>query len=284
MDCLLTSSINPSTTVTIEIGCLTNSGGVCTSFKSMLINPTKTAVAGSQDQWRIGIKTRDDSSVDLDTATVIAGIIESVQVQGTVEPYITMTISGVANGGSACSDTTNPGPGLDSTATFVNLGGLAAGQRNLSAQDITINTNGSFGYTLTATSSGRFIDPQTGVFLNDANGGNGLAGNDATNGTNPSPVAITVNIPTFGIHSCSKSGAPAPTVPTGWGTGGAASNKFANPWNQVGTVNGFYGLLSYTSAPSASSITTVEYGATVSSTTPAGIYTTILTYVATASF
>jgi hypothetical protein len=287
MDCTLNASgIAANTTVSVLIGCSTQSSGVCTAFNPRLINPVKTTQAsGTADLWKIGIKTQDSSSVDLDKATIVAGVIESVQVQGTIEPYMTMTIAGVANGASACSDTTNPGAGLNSTATFVNLGSLSSGQRNISAQTIQIDTNGSYGYTLTATSSGHFINPASGIFLPDANtgnGGNGLFLNDATNGTNPSPAAITTGTPAFGIHPCATSGSPTPSVPSGWGTGGGASNKFSNPWNN--TVNGFYALLSSTTAPSAASITTVEYGAAVSSTTPAGIYTTVFTYVATASF
>lgn len=285
MDCTLNGSgVASNTVVTIEIGCLTNTSGACTSFKSMLINPVKTTTAaGSADQWKIGIKTRDNNSVDLDNSTVIAGIVESVQVQGTVEPYMTMTIAGAS--GSVCSDTTNT-TGLTPTATFVNLGGLNSSQTNISAQTITIDTNGSFGYKLTATSSGHFINPASGIFLPDANTGNnglGLAGNDAVNGTDPNPAAITTGTPAFGIHPCG-SGTTVPTIPTGWGSGGGASNKYANPWNSVGTLNGYYALLSSTAVPSASSITTIEYAATASPTTPAGIYTTVFTYVATASF
>lgn len=284
MDCTLSGAIGTNVTVTIEIGCLTNTSGTCTSFKSMLINPTKGVnAAGDAAQWKIGIKTKDNNSVDLDSSTVIAGIVESVQVQGTVEPYMTMTIAGTS--GTVCSDSTNTA-GLSPTATFVNLGGLSSGQRNISAQTIQIDTNGSFGYTLTATSSGHFINPASGIFLPDANTGNsglGLAGNDATNGTNPAPVAITTGTPAFGIHPCG-SGTTVPTIPTGWGSGGGASNKFANPWNSVASLSGFYALLSSTAAPSAVSVTTIEYAATVSSTTPAGIYTTVFTYVATASF
>lgn len=288
MDCTLNGSgISAGATVTVEVGCLTNSSGVCTSFKPMLINPIKSSnISGTADQWKIVVKTQDNSGVDQDTTTAIAGIIESVQIQGTIEPYMTMTISGIANGASICGDTTNPGPGLDSTATFVNLGSLTSGKRNVSAQNIQIDTNASYGYTLTATSSGHFINPGSGIFLPDANTGNnglGLAGNDSTNGTNPAPAAITPGTNAFGIHPCIGSGSTtSPTIPTGWGSGGGASNKYANPWN-LG-ISGFHGLLASTSVPSAVSITSVEYGATISPTAPAGIYSTTFTYVATANF
>lgn len=282
IDCTLDSSgINADTVVTVLIGCAAQSSGVCTTFAPRLINPIKTTTAaGSADQWKITIKTQDNNAIDLDTSRIIAGTVESVQVQGIVEPYMTMTIAGVSNGASACSDTTNTG--LASTATFVNMGSLGTAQVNKSAQTITIDTNGSFGYKLTATSSGTFINPASGFAIADANGGNGLVGNSSTDGTNPAPAALSAGTAGFGIHPCSTSGSPAPTVPSGWGTGGGASNNYANPWN-TGT-NGYYALLASTSLPSAASVTTVEYGASVTSTTPAGIYSTVFTYVATASF
>ena len=110
---------------------------------------------------------------------------------------MTFTIAGIANGGSACSDTTNPGTGLDATATFVNLGGLTNAGINISGQTLTVNTNANNGYTITSTSSGRFINPATGYWITDANGGNGLTSND-----HPVPASITAGTPDFGIHAC----------------------------------------------------------------------------------
>ena len=282
--CNLSASINGAVTVTIIIGCTSQSGGTCTAFSPALINPIKTAAAaGTADTWTVGVKTQDGSAVDLDAANVKIGTIEAVQVQGTVEPYLTFTIAGVSNGSSICSDTTNPGTGLNSTSTFVNLGSLSGSQRNISAQTFTIDTNGASGYSLTATSSGRFINPASGSWLTDANGGNGLTGNDSTQGTVPNPAPIAAGTPAFGIHPCiGTGGTTTPTVPTGWGTGGGASNEFANPWNS-GT-NGYYALLASTTVPSQTSKTDIEYAATVNATTPPGIYRTVFTYVATATF
>ncbi len=278
IDCVLTSGIAGATTVTVLVGCTTGTTA-CTVFAPRLINPTKTAAAGTADSWKINIKTQDNSSIDLDTAKVVVGTVEAVQVQGTVDAFLTFSIAGKINGASACGDTTNPGTGLNATATFVNLGALVSSAINISAQTLTVDTNGAAGYSIIATSSGRFINPPAGFWLPDANTGNGLTANNT-----PAPAAITAGTPKFGIHPCSVAGTYAPTVSTGvWGPGGGGSNNYySNPWN-TGT-NGFYASISSYGAPAATSQTDVEYAATISPTTPAGIYSNYFTYVATPIF
>lgn len=274
-----------ATTIYVLIGCTAQSSGVCTTFAPRLINPTKTAAAGTADTWKITVKTQDASLIDLDTAKAVIATVDAVQVQGTVDAYITFSIAGRNNGTSACSDTTNPGAGLDATATFVNLGALVSSAINISAQRLTVDTNGSGGYSITATSSGRFINPASGFWIANANGGNGLTANDATNGTAPAPGFFTVGTPAFGIHPCLVAGSYAPTIPAGWSTGatgGGAGAKYSNPWN-TGT-NGFYASIASYSGPAAASQTDVEYAATVGATTPAGIYSNYFTYVATPIF
>ena len=279
------------TVVYVNIGCTAAAAGPCTAFAPRLINPTKTAAAGTADAWKITIQTKDNNGVNLDYGALRAATIEAVTVQALVEPTITFTIAGIAdnttfnsvNGSCALnggSDKTNSGIGA--TATNVNLGLLNNGNINTSGQTLTVSTNGSAGYAITSTSSGHFINPATGFFLTDANGGN-LTANDA-----PAPAGITAGTPDFGISPC---GSHVPTSsPTYGGASGivfngvsASTALFTNPWN-TGT-NGFYATVaSYSGGPVSSDQTVVRYGASVSGTTPAGVYTTVISYVATATF
>lgn len=279
--------------VQVNIGCTAQSSGVCTTFSSRLINPvtsllnicTNLGVGApcTADQYKVVIKTQDASSIDLDTSKVVVAPTESVQVQGTVEPYITFTITGLANGtnlntqNSTCAstgDVTNSG--LDATATFVNLGGLASGSINISAQELSVSTNGSAGYSITATSSGRFVNNTSGFWISDANGGNSLTAVDT-----PVPAVFPASgNPAYGIHPC------GPDVNTGtWANaltsfGGGA--KYSNPWNTA--ANGFYANIASFGAPASTRKTEIEYAASISNTTPAGIYTNVFTYVATPIF
>lgn len=283
-----TAQVNGAVTVTITIG----------SSTPALINPTKSpsqACVGSTtctaDTWKIGIVTQDSSSVTLDTGSARIALIESVQVQGTVEPTITFTITGYASatdvssiGTSGCGSIIS-NSGIAATATFVDLGSFGPNFLNKAIQGLTVSTNGASGYAITATSSGRFLNPSTGQFFQDANGGNGLTANNT-----PVPAVISITgggTQTFGIHAC---GTRSNILTDQWVNAGTAPDsgsngtaKFSNPWNTIG--NSFYNTLaSYTGGPVAAETTGVVYAGTITATTPPGIYRTVYTYVATATF
>lgn len=281
------AAISGATTIVVAIGCTgtVTAAGICSTYAPALINPIKTsAAAGTADTWKVNVKTQDSSNIDLDTSSIKIGTIESVQVQGTVEPSLTFTISGLAhnttlnsqNSSCAAGDVTNPGTGLDATATFVNLGSLGNGNINISAQELSVSTNGSFGYSITATSSGRFINPGSGFFITDNMSSSGLTAVDT-----PAPAIFpATGNAYFGIHPCGADVATGTWVnsTTAFGSG----NKYSNPFNTG--VNGYYATLASYTAPASSRKTEVEYAGTVGATTPAGIYTTVFTYVATANF
>jgi hypothetical protein len=284
------------------IGCTAQSSGVCTTASPRLINPTASATQCSgqtctsgptNDSWKVTLQTTDASSNVLDSASTKINTIQSVQVQATVEPTLTFSITGMDNGtnfntgsgnfslGSCGALVTNSG--INATATSVNLG-ILAGVTSLAGQQLVVSTNAANGYVITATSSGQLKNPATGFAINDANGAGGLTANDT-----PAPATITAGTPAFGIHACgARSGALSggSGIAAGdiWVNNGTVSTaKFSNPWN-TGT-NAFYNTIaSYTGGPVSTDRTNIAYGATVSGTTPAGIYLTTLTYVASASF
>lgn len=299
LDCLVTSGITGGTAITINLGCTTGTTS-CTAFSPRLINPTKTAAAGTADSWKVSVTTTDTTAnggTNLDSGFAKIGTVEAVQVQGTVEPTLTFIISGTTDGsnvtgisGSCGSITTNAG--IDTSATFVNLGILSNGRLNKASQRLRVSTNGSSGYSITATSSGRFINPASGVWISDANGGNGLTANDTPV---PAIIDLTTPLPAFGIHACgARSGAQSGSsgIPAGdiWVNTGVAADtgsnttaKFSNPWN-TGT-SGFYSTIaSYTGGPITNDDTAILYAATILGSTPAGVYSNYYTYVATATF
>jgi hypothetical protein len=281
------AAISGATTIYVAIGCTgtVNGSGICSTYSPALVNPVKgESAVGTADTWKVTVTTKNASDVDLDTASVRIGTIESVQVQGTVEPSLTFTITGLANAtnintqNSSCAsgDITNPGTGLDATSTFVNLGSLANGVINMSAQELSVSTNGAFGYSITATSSGRFINPASGFFLTDNMSSSGLTAVDT-----PAPIVFpTTGNAFFGIHPC---GADVNT--TTWANAATDFNsgaKYSNPFNTG--VNGYYANIASYSSPASARKTEVLYAATVGATTPAGTYSTVFTFVATGNF
>lgn len=289
------ATYSPGQNIVILVGCTAQSNGTCTTYAPRLINPTvssSTVCAGSPetctaDTWTLGLKTQDSSLVDLDTGTAKIATVNAVTVQATVEPYITFTIAGVANGttinthNTSCgsnNDVTNAG--TDAGANTVNLGTLGSGVINKAAQDLTVSTNGT-GYVITATSSGRFIDKTSGLFLTDNMTSAGLTGADT-----PVPAVFpATGNPYFGIHACGpRTAAVGADI---WANNSATSfssgAKYSNPFN-TGT-NGYSATLAtYSGGPISADVTTVEYAASISNTTYAGIYRNTLTYVATATF
>lgn len=263
-----TAQIDGGTTVTITVG----------STTPALINPTKTAVAGTADLWKINIQTQDtptNLNAPLDSGRATVGTIESVQVQATVDPTLTFTIaavSGAINSGNTtgCANTESVNSVVASTATAVNLGTLNTANINISAQLITISTNAQGGYALTATSSGHLINPANGVWIPDST----------------TPTAMTINVPWFGIHACGLN------VDSGtWGTGatgGGINAKYAWPTptaalTLASTATGPIGNSAATGGVGAG-LTSVEYAGAVDVSIPAGIYTSVITYTATPTF
>ncbi|PIV01420.1 hypothetical protein COS54_01065 [Candidatus Shapirobacteria bacterium CG03_land_8_20_14_0_80_39_12] len=277
IQCNIGTGVTGVSTITLNIG--------LTGTNPVLINPTKTAVAGTADTWTVTLKTKDNSGVEMDTAKVRIATIDSVEVYATVDPYINFSIAGIANATaintgntSGCTNTELINTGIDSTTTAVNLGSLGAAQINLAAQLLTIATNGNNGYSLTATASGHLVNPETAYWVADAQG------TPTTNDT-PVPVVLTAGTTAYGIHSCGQDIA-AGTWGTGT-TGGGANAKYANP-----SATYYYTLASDTTGPIGSGsgdgygdgLVSVEYAATISTIVPAGTYRTAMTYVATATF
>jgi hypothetical protein len=278
--------------VVLNIGCTARDAttGICTAAAPRLVNPTKGTGylglgTGTADNWKIQVSILDTGSNPIETTKTVAATVESVQVQGIIEPYITFSIAGVPNGTTINNAGNNPGctsntdvtnTGIDSSSTFVNMGAMGAGI-SIAAQNLTITTNGTGGYVLTATSSGQFINPATGFAFLDANiSQGGLTANDA-----PAAGFITAGNTSFGIHACGTDAMAAWNTGT---TGGGANAKYANPWN-TGAHNYYATLASYGAGiPPSSRKTTVEYEATAATNVPAGTYTTALTYVATPAF
>ncbi len=288
IDCTTSGAVAANTVITVLIGCSANSGASCTTQAPALINPTKSAsnscnnnsTTCTADTWKISVIVKNASAVTQDTGSAKIGTIESVQVSATVEPSLTFQITGLANGTnmntiSGCAnELTNSG--TSSTATNVNLGDLTNGTINIAGQELIVSTNGSTGYAIAATSSGRFIAPSIGFWIPDANSGNGLTANNT-----PAPATFGASgTPAFGINACGTD------ANAQWSGGSATAfssgAKYSNPWNTGG--NFFYDSISSATGPVSSDTTGIRYAATISGTTPAGFYSTILTYVATATF
>lgn len=303
--CETTSLVSAGTTITFLIGCSAQSSGACTTQVPRLINPTKTASAGTADIWKVTILTRNAADGTLDSSTISIGTIDSVTVRASIDPTLSFTITGITNGlavntgnTTGCLQTETTNAGITSTSTEVNLGLLANSPSgtdvkvgNIAAQRINISTNGSNGYILTATSSGQLINPTTGYFLASA----------TTPAAFPSSGADW-----FGIHACGLDTYNADIGTTFWNTeasntecGTCLSGSTTCPLSSPSTNVCKYGwptqtnsvtLASDTIGPIGNSLVTgngvvsIAYAAGTDAGVPPGEYRTVITYVATPAF
>lgn len=286
IECQTNSTINAGTVVTLLIGCTAQSSGSCTTQAPRLVNPTKSATAGTADVWKVNIQTRDASNNPLDDATVSIGTIDSVQVRATVDPTLTFTIAGVANGSAVntgnttgCTATENTNAGITPTSTIVNLGVVGSSTTstntafgNIAAQLITVTTNATNGYSLTATSSGQLRNNANGFAF--ASNTTPTAFPSGTHYFGLSACGLDVNTSTWGNANCSTHITGSTNAcKYGWPTQTSAVTLASDTSGPVGNV-----------ISTGNGITSVRYAAATDVTVPAGDYEAAVTYVATATF
>lgn len=288
--CESTAGVSAGVTVTIIIGCTAQSGGACTTQSPRLINPTKAQSSGNADIWKVRIDTRDAADINLDSATVAVGTIESVTIRATIDPSLTFTITGLNNnaawstGNAGCSAVETTNSGLASTSTDVNLGtvsntpsGTNTKIRNIAGQRIDITTNGANGYVLTATSSGHLINPATGFFLNDST----------------SPIAFPSAQNFFGLHPCGLD----VTAATWNSTASQTCNSYItgstdpiclyawpNTVTPISLASDTTGPIGVNAGVTGNGVTSVSYAVGADAGVPPGEYRTVVTYVATPAF
>lgn len=253
--CTLSSSVSSQTAITISIG---------SKSSPVLINPTKTKT-DQADIWSVKIKTQDEKEQDIDSASVKVSTIEPVRVVAQVEPTLTFTIKGIANGtkikdnNPSCtgnSDKTNSG--IVSGPDFFDLGNLSSKKITISASDLIVSTNLKNGYNITATASGKLRNLITGYAI----------------ASSETPTSIRAGVEQFGIHPC---GVNANKEDFGKGSlGGSAKLALPNSTKPL--------LLSFRASPADLVKTTVEYGASIKNTTPVGVYKTVISYLVLPTF
>ncbi|MCL4353589.1 LamG domain-containing protein [Patescibacteria group bacterium] len=264
------TSLPAGAPVVVYLGCTAGTSSSCTTQDPLIINPTKTAGQGTADAWTIQIQTMDPNNVVLDTSKAAIATIESTEVFASVDPTLTFTIEGISANqylndlyNSGCTG----GDGADLTAFStspddVNFYDLSAGQISILGQNLRVETNASQGYAITATSSGTLQNPATGYAIHSST----------------TPTSMTAGTEYFGIHPCGSD------VNTGfWGKGDVVDSANGGPalvaWPTPTTA-----LIIASGNSIANSMTTVTYAATISSISPAGAYTSVITYVVTPKF
>ena len=188
----------------------------------------------------------------IDTGTVAVSTAEQITVNATVDETLTFCTgtSGITN--SSCSG---------ATGSTVSLGTITPSTTGASTSQIGISTNGSSGYAIT------------------------VAGNTLTSGANTitalaSQTGSSQGSAQFGLNLRDNATPNIGTDVSGAGTATATANY--NTVDQYRFVTG--DIIASKNASDAHRLFTVSYIANVAGNTPAGSYTTNLTFVATTTF
>jgi hypothetical protein len=200
------------------------------------------------------ITTFSDSgwTTPIDTGTVALSTSTQISVALTVDETLTFctgtSITG-QNCGTAAGSSVDLGKGSSSTT--------AKGTSILAA-----STNGNTGYTITV--AGLTLMSGTNSITALASGG-----------------ASTTNTKQFGLNLADANTTPVVgAAKTGSGTGAAETNYGTNDTFRFATGES----VAKATGPTNANTFTVSYIANIDGLTPAGIYSTILTYTATANF
>lgn len=277
----------------------TRASSICTAGAVTLLlggpgiaNPapvTTSHTQGTADVYGITIQTRDGSGNILDSSIPRVAPVEAVLISGTVDETLQFVVTGLAAGGTYCGF----GASVSATATSIPWGHFTAANTFVyAAQQLTVNTNASSGYTVTIDEDdqmGRNGGACTGTApsANDYTFGSATCIRDTTcDGTcSESTAANWVNAtsyPGLGYSLASQSGSDAPFF----------YNEKTRVWSakQLADVSGVgaaaetpASIMSNSGPVSGSSIY-VCYKITIPGNQPAGYYYNMAKYTATATF
>ncbi len=267
------------------------SGAIGTAFNNIannaisisnIINPAPDTghTTGTADSHQVIVQHINSSFAVTDVTTAAVGVIEAVRITATVAPQISFSIAGVNSGVSTCGITT----GVTTTAAIVPFGDLSISAFTHAAQTLTVSTNATNGYTVTAIENDQ-LGLNGGTCTGDNTGSNCIrdaAGDTALMSHTTSDEWTNVATKGFGytIHN-----ADAATVPFQYNTaignctGTYCARQFADAENSQVAQS----LFSSTTVADTQNVN-VCYKAIIPSTQAAGSYENYVTYTATATF
>lgn len=255
------------TTITVNIG--------NTSGSNTPIAPATGGAhtEGTADTYNYLVRNYNASDSLVDSTTGKVAHIEAVRVTATVDPTINFSIAGIASGATRCGVTTD----VTTTATSVPFGTMTLNTFKTLAHDITVSTNASSGYVVTAAENDQLgKDGATSPFIPDNPGDNTLASESVSDEW----TTATVNGFGYSIQNVDATTVPFQyTTATGNCTGTFCSRQFAD--SQASETPGT--IFSSTTVANSENAY-VCYRLSVGATQAAGDYENQITYTATGTF
>ena len=250
-------------------------------------NGTNTPVApatgtahteGTADTYSVLIKNfgasaNPNSATPVDSSTGKVALIEAVRVTATVDPTISFSIAGIASGQTRCNVSTD----VTTTALSVPFGTMALNTFKTLAHDLTVSTNATGGYVVTASENDQLgKDGATTPNIADNPGNNTLASESVSDEW----TTATVNGFGFSLENVDAAVVPFQyTTATGNCTGTFCSRQFADITGAETPAT----IFSSTTVANAENVY-VCYRLSVGATQTAGDYQNQVIYTATGTF
>jgi hypothetical protein len=241
------ASITAGTTVTFSLGVVTNPSTVGSFYIAI------TTYTGT-----------DGATGPTDTTTVATSTANQIVLNATVPPNLTFCSY---NTGGSCSDT---------STTTVNLGTLSPIATGSGTSKLAASTNANGGYVITVNGT---------TLTSGANTLPAYATNTASPSVGTSGFGMNLRLDTAPAVTGSADvvNGSSPSI----GTYGTATQNAGDSAN-YGTVNSFVfnttDVIAYATGPTNNNTFTAAYIANTGGAQAAGLYTTTLTYICTATF
>lgn len=220
-----------------------------------------------------GNQANPNTATPVDSTTTRIAHIEAVRVTATVDPTISLSVAGVSSGATRCGVSTD----ITTTALSVPFGTMTLNTFKTLAQDVTVSTNASGGYVVTASENDQLgKDGATTPFIPDNPGNNTLA----SESTSDEWTTATVNGFGFSLQNVDAASVPFQyTTATGNCTGTFCSRQFAD----IAGSETAQTIFSSSTVANAENVY-VCYRLSVGATQAAGDYENQITYTATGTF
>jgi len=228
---------------------------------------------GTADTYSYLVRNYNATNSLVDSTTGKVAHIEAVRVTATVDPTINFSIAGITSGATRCGVSTD----VTTTATSVPFGVMALNTFKTLANDLTVSTNASGGYVVTAAENDQLgKGGATTPFIPDNPGNNTLASESVSDEW----TTTTINGFGYSIQNVDASSVPFQyTTATGNCTGTFCSRQFADA--QASETPGT--IFSSSTVANAENVY-VCYRLSVGATQAAGDYENQITYTATGTF
>lgn len=270
-------------------------GGIGTAFDdstndaidiSSLINPAPDSghAVGTADSYSVIIQHLDSNFAVQDKTTAAVGVIEAVRVTASVAPQISFTIGGVASSTATyCGLTTD----VTTTAAAVPFGELSISAFTEAAQSLTVSTNATNGYVVTATANDQ-LGLDGAACAGDNTGANCIpdAVGDGSNMTHTAPEEWSSTSVKGFAYTLDENAASALTPAFEYDTSSGNCDGTGDCFKQFADAEDSQTVQTIFSSTSTadSQALYVCYRAIISSTQAAGNYENYVTYTATATF